>query len=267
MKLILVPTPIGNLEDITLRAIRVLRECDVVACEDTRRTGILLKHFEISKPMVRLDQHTIKNARDILAKYENVAYCTDAGTPGISDPGYELVGIGIKDGWHIEVLPGPTAVIPALVLSGFPTARFAFEGFLPQKMAERKERMKQLEAGRTVILYESPHKLIDTLEDFAKILGEDHPIALARELSKMHEEVFRGTVASALTHFQNPRGEFVIVISPKTAEEANPIDPEAILKDLESKGFWGKSLVKALVEAGLSRNDAYGLAHKSDADG
>lgn len=155
MRLSLVPTPIGNLEDITLRALRVLKEAEVVACEDTRRTGILLKHFGISKPMVRLDQHTVGQARRLLQGYERVAYVTDAGTPGISDPGAELVALALREGWQLEVLPGPTALIPALVASGLPTARFAFEGFLPQKRSERRARLAQV-TGRTVVLYEAP---------------------------------------------------------------------------------------------------------------
>ncbi|GIW29604.1 MAG: ribosomal RNA small subunit methyltransferase I [Meiothermus sp.] len=265
MRLSLVPTPIGNLEDITLRALRVLREAEVVACEDTRRTGILLKHFGISKPMVRLDQHTVGQARQLLEGYERVAYVTDAGTPGISDPGAELVALALKEGWQLEVLPGPTALIPALVASGLPTARFAFEGFLPQKRSERRARLAQV-AGRTVVLYEAPHRLRETLQDLLQIYGPEHPVAVARELSKLHEEVWRGRLADALEHFKEPRGEFVLVLGPKAEPtEAPGQEAEAVLEHLKAQGLKGKALVKALTEAGVPRNRAYELAHKPDA--
>ncbi len=269
MRLVLVPTPIGNLEDITLRALRVLREAEVVACEDTRRTGILLKHYGISKPMVRLDQHTVGQARRLLEGYERVAYVTDAGTPGISDPGAELVALALQEGWQVEVLPGPTALIPALVASGLPTARFAFEGFLPQKPAERRERLEQVSSGRTVVLYEAPHRLRQTLADLIKVYGPAHPVAIAREISKLHEEIWRGSLAQALEHFREPRGEFVLVLGPKAAkaEEQKP-EAEALLKQLKGQGLKGKELVKALTEAGIPRNQAYQMAHPpSQAEG
>jgi 16S rRNA (cytidine1402-2'-O)-methyltransferase len=271
MKITFVPTPIGNLEDITLRALRILKEAEVVACEDTRRTGILLKHFGISKPMVRLDQHTVGRAKDLLAGYERIAYATDAGTPGISDPGAELVALALNEGWQVECLPGPTALIPALVLSGMPTARFSFEGFLPQRNTERKERLEQA-MGRTVLLYESPHRLQDTLKDLIKTYGPEHPIAVARELSKLHEEVFRGSLIEAQQHFAEPRGEFVLVLAPKMAApsrvsasrqaEGQGPNTQELLEQLKAQGLTGKELVKALVAAGIPRNQAYDLAHK-----
>lgn len=265
MRLIFVPTPIGNLEDITLRAIRVLKEAEVVACEDTRRTGILLKHLGISKPMVRLDQYTVGNAKRLLEGYERVAYVTDAGTPGISDPGAELVSLALKEGWQVEVLPGPTALIPALVASGLPTARFAFEGFLPQKRSERKARLEQV-WSRTVVLYEAPHRLGETLQDLLEFYGPEHPVAVARELSKLHEEIWRGSLGEARAHFKEPRGEFVLVLGPKApkAEGSNP-KAEDLLIQLKGQGLKGKELVKALVEAGVPRNQAYELAHKQGA--
>lgn len=261
MKLILVPTPIGNLEDITLRALRVLKEAEVVACEDTRRTGILLKHFGISKPMVRLDQHTVHRAKDLLAGYERIAYVTDAGTPGISDPGAELVALALKEGWQVECLPGPTAVIPALVLSGMPTARFSFEGFLPQKTSERKERLDQA-MSRTVVIYESPHRLQDTLKDLIKLYGSDHQVAVIRELSKLYEEVFRGSLTQAQQHFAEPRGEFVLVLAPKPQATSHKPQVGHLLEHFKAQGLSGKELVTALVEAGIPRNQAYDLAHK-----
>jgi 16S rRNA (cytidine1402-2'-O)-methyltransferase len=264
MRLVLVPTPIGNLEDITLRALRVLKEAEVVACEDTRRTGILLKHFGISKPMVRLDQHTVGQARRLLEGYERVAYVTDAGTPGISDPGAELVALALKEGWQLEVLPGPTALIPALVASGLPTARFAFEGFLPQKRSERRARLGQV-LGRTVVLYEAPHRLRETLQDLLQIYGLEHPVAIARELSKLHEEIWRGRLGDALEYFKEPRGEFVLVLGPKEprAEDPGPREEE-LLTQFQKQGLKGKELVKALTEAGIPRNKAYELAHRTN---
>lgn len=262
MRLVLVPTPIGNLEDITLRALRVLKEAEIVACEDTRRTGILLKHYGLSKKMVRLDQHTVSRAKDLLEGYDYVAYATDAGTPGISDPGAELVALAVREGWQVEVLPGPTALVPALVASGMPTARFAFEGFLPQKSSERRERLEQVAAGRTLVLYEAPHRLQETLKDLVRLYGPEHPVAVARELSKLHEEIWRGTLKAAQEHFQEPRGEFVIVLGPK-AQDAKPETPklEELLERFKNQGLSGKALAKALVEAGVPRNQAYTLAH------
>jgi 16S rRNA (cytidine1402-2'-O)-methyltransferase len=264
MLLVLVPTPIGNLEDITLRAIRVLKEAEVVACEDTRRTGILLKHLGISKPMVRLDQHTLGQAKRLLEGYERVAYVTDAGTPGISDPGAELVALALQEGWQVEVLPGPTALIPALVASGLPTARFTFEGFLPQKRSERKARLEQV-WGRTMVLYEAPHRLRETLQDLLEFYGPEHPVAVVRELSKLHEEIWRGSLGEALAHFKEPRGEFVLVLGPKVQQEDQGQRTEALLAQLKAQGLKGKELVKALTEAGISRNQAYELAHKQGA--
>jgi 16S rRNA (cytidine1402-2'-O)-methyltransferase len=265
MRLVLVPTPIGNLEDITLRAIRALREAEAVGCEDTRRTGILLKHFGISRPMIRLDQHTVANAKRLLQGYKQVAYVTDAGTPGISDPGAELVALALKEGWKLEVLPGATALIPALVASGLPAARFAFEGFLPQKRSERKERLEQIAIGRTVVLYEAPHRLRDTLHDLINQFGPQHPAALARELSKLHEEIWRGSLGEALEYFQEPRGEFVLVLGPKEPGlEGRGPSAEELLTQLKGQGLKGKELVKALTAAGVPRNQAYALAHTPD---
>ena len=258
MRLVLVPTPIGNLEDITLRALRVLKEVEVVACEDTRRTGLLLKRYGIPTPTLRLDQHTVGRARELLAPYRYVAYATDAGTPGISDPGAELVRLALGWGWRVEALPGPTALIPALVASGLPTHRFTFEGFLPKGGGERRERILALaREGRTAVRYESPHRLRKTLEDLLEVYGPDHPVAVARELSKLHEEIFRGSLREALEHFQEPRGEFVLVLGPKALEAPNG---EALARRLKEEGLSGRALVRALVALGLPRNEAYRLA-------
>jgi 16S rRNA (cytidine1402-2'-O)-methyltransferase len=260
VKLVLVPTPIGNLEDITLRAIRVLKEVDVVACEDTRRTGILLKHLGISKRMLRLDQHTVSKAKELLSEYEHIAYVTDAGTPGISDPGAELVQLAVAENWSVEVLPGPTALVPAVVASGMPTARFSFEGFLPQKTSERRERLQQVASGRTVVLYEAPHRIQETLKDLAKMLGDTHKVAVIRELSKIHEEIWRGTLAGAIKRFVEPKGEFVLVLAPAQVVADKP-NAQALLEQFTKQGLSGKELVKALTTAGIPRNQAYELVH------
>jgi len=261
VRLVLVPTPIGNLEDITLRALRVLREVDAVAAEDTRRTRTLLAHYGIETPLLRLDQHTLDRAGAIFEKYPYLAYVTDAGTPGISDPGSELVAWVLARGGEVSALPGATAFVPALVASGLPVARFAFEGFLPKRGKERKERIQRI-AGedRAVVLYESPHRLRKTLAELAEALGEGHSVAVARELTKRHEEIFRGTLGEALVHFQNPRGEFVIVLAP--APERPP-DEEALLRRFRDEmGLSGQALFGALLAAGLPRNRAYALALK-----
>ncbi len=261
MRLVLVPTPIGNLEDITLRALRVLREVDAVAAEDTRRTRTLLAHYGIETPLLRLDQHTLGRAEAIFEKYPYLAYVTDAGTPGISDPGSELVAWVLARGGEVSALPGATAFVPALVASGLPVARFAFEGFLPKKGRERRARLQRIALeDRAVVLYESPHRLRKTLAELAEALGEGHPVAVARELTKRHEEIFRGTLGEALAHFQNPRGEFVIVLAP--APGRTP-DEEALLKRFRDEmGLSGQALFGALLAAGLPRNRAYALALK-----
>ncbi|GAA6755247.1 ribosomal RNA small subunit methyltransferase I [Thermus sp. 2.9] len=258
MRLVLVPTPIGNLEDITLRALRVLKEAEVVACEDTRRTGLLLRHFGIPTPTLRLDQHTLDRAQELLAPYTYVAYATDAGTPGISDPGAELVRLALEWGWRVEALPGPTALIPALVASGLPTHRFTFEGFLPKAGKARKERLLALaREGRTAVLYESPHRLAKTLRDLVEVYGPEHPVAVARELSKVHEEIFRGTLVEALERFQEPKGEFVLVLGPKTPSSPSG---EAWAGVLRAEGLRGRDLFRALLERGVPRNEAYRLS-------
>ncbi len=265
-RLVLVPTPIGNLEDVTLRALEVLRRAEIIACEDTRRSAKLLRHYGISTPLVRLDQHTMNRAGKLLDEHDFVAYVSDAGTPGISDPGAELVNLALERGFTVEVLPGPTALIPALVASGFPSARFAFEGFLPAGGKNRRRRLEALQhEGRTVVLYESPHHLHKTLTDLIGVYGREHPVALARELSKKHEEIWRGTLAEALEHFSEPRGEFVIVLAPHTAvAEAEKPDAAALSKRLRQQGLSGRQLAEALEQAGLSRNEARKWAYRKE---
>jgi len=223
MKLYLIPTPIGNLEDITLRSIRVLKEVDVIFAEDTRTSGQLLKHFDISKPLFAHHAHNehvgVAGVIKLLKEGKLVGLISDAGTPGISDPGFLLVKTCVELGIEVETLPGATALIPALVNSGFPLDRFVFEGFLPHKKG-RQTRWKAIaEEERTTVLYESPHRLHKALEQIIEFIGPDRPIMVARELSKMHEQMVRGSAAEVLLYFdQNPdkiRGEIVIVIAGK----------------------------------------------------
>lgn len=218
-KLYIVPTPIGNLEDITLRAIRILKEVDLILAEDTRNSGKLLKHLEVQTPMQSHHMHnehkTVANLVDRISQGLRVALISDAGTPAISDPGFLLTRACVENGIDVECLPGATAFVPALVNSGLPNDRFVFEGFLPVKKG-RQTRLKFLEnESRTMVFYESPHKLLKTLGDFRVYFGEDRQISISRELSKLHEQTLRGTVHQLIDHFEKvaPRGEFVIVVA------------------------------------------------------
>ena len=262
-RLSLVPTPIGNLSDITLRALDVLREADVVAAEDTRHSRILLSHHGIDRPMVRLDAHTIaERGRGVLERNDHVAMITDAGTPGISDPGSELVRIALALGADVEVLPGPTAFVPALVLSGLPTARFTFEGFLPRKGSARRERIASLaQAQATTVLYESAQRLAATLADLAGACGGARAASVSREISKLHEETVRGDLAGLAARFEGveTRGEVVIVVGPAPVFSAQG-EAEATATALVGAGLRGRSLQRALVALGTARNEAYGLA-------
>lgn len=217
--LFIVSTPIGNLKDITLRALETLKAVDAIACEDTRQTGKLLAHYEIRKPLTSLHDHNERaKTPELVGRLKNgeaIALVSDGGTPLISDPGWRLAHEAIDAGVSVTWIPGAVALIGALVLSGLPTDRFVFEGFLPPKSAARRKRLEFLkQEARTVILYESPHRLVKTLTDMRDILG-DIQIACARELTKMFEEVRRGTPSDALAHFSKhpPRGEFVLVVS------------------------------------------------------
>ena len=220
-KLFLVPTPIGNLEDMTFRGIRVLKKSDFILAEDTRTSGKLLKHFEIETPM---HSHHMHNEHKTLQKWVNeiltgqtIALITDAGTPAISDPGFLLVRECVKNNIEIDCLPGATAFVPALVNSGLPCEKFVFEGFLPQKKG-RQTRLKLLaEEERTMVFYESPYRVLKTLQQFAEFIGEDRQVSVSREITKKFEETIRGTVSEVLTHFENkdPKGEFVIVLEGK----------------------------------------------------
>ncbi len=217
-KLYLVPTPIGNLEDITLRALRILKEVSVILAEDTRTTGKLLKHYAIRNRMQAFHIHNEhKITEDLVQRIaggEEMALVTDAGTPAVSDPGFLLVRECLKNGIPVETLPGATAFVPALINSGFPSDRFFFEGFLPHKKG-RQSRLKELaRLPQTIILYESPYRLVKTLEQMMEIFGPDRPVAVSRELTKIHEENIRGTLSEILHHFKNKtvKGEIVLVI-------------------------------------------------------
>ena len=220
-KLYVVPTPVGNMEDMTFRAIRILKEADLILAEDTRTSGILLKHYEIKNAMQshhKFNEHqTVESIVNRIKGGQTVALISDAGTPGISDPGFLVVRECVRNGIEVQCLPGATAFVPALVSSGLPDERFCFEGFLPQKKG-RMTRLNALkEETRTMIFYESPYRLLKTLTQFAEIFGADRPVSVCRELSKIHEESVRGTLQEVIAHFTEtePRGEIVIILGGK----------------------------------------------------
>ncbi|OQD44318.1 16S rRNA (cytidine(1402)-2'-O)-methyltransferase [Croceivirga radicis] len=220
-KLYLVPTPIGNLEDMTFRAIKVLQSVDLILAEDTRTSGKLLGHFEIDTPMQSHHMHNEhKTVDQLLKKLQTglvIALISDAGTPAISDPGFLLTRACVENNIEVECLPGATAFVPALVNSGLPNDKFVFEGFLPIKKGRQTRLQLLAEETRTIIFYESPHKLVKTLTQFADFFGADRPISVSRELTKMYEETVRGTVTEVLEHFTThpPKGEFVLVVGGK----------------------------------------------------
>ncbi|MGM0931834.1 MAG: 16S rRNA (cytidine(1402)-2'-O)-methyltransferase [Bacteroidota bacterium] len=220
-KLYLVPTPIGNLEDITFRAVRILKEVDLILAEDTRNSGKLLKHFEIKTHMQSHHMHNEhKTVEGIVQRIKNgdtIALISDAGTPAISDPGFLLTRACVEAGVEVDCLPGATAFVPALVNSGFPNDKFIFEGFLPVKKG-RQTRLKLLaEESRTMIFYESPHKLLKTLQHFVEYFGPERPVSVSREITKLHEETIRGTASEVIQHYTQkpPKGEIVIVVGGK----------------------------------------------------
>lgn len=217
--LVLVPTPIGNLDDITLRAKKVLAEVDAVIAEDTRVTGRLLQHLGIEKPLISFhinnEHRMVDQLVSRLQQGERFALASDAGTPAISDPGFLLVRAAVKAGVAVECLPGATAFVPALVVSGLPCERFVFEGFLPQKKGRRTRLEALRNEERTMVFYESPHRVLRALQEFAEVFGAERQASASRELSKLHEETVRGTLAELVAHFtaQEPRGEFVVVVA------------------------------------------------------
>lgn len=269
-------TPIGNLEDVTLRLLRVLREVDLIAAEDTRTTRKLLSRYEIATPLVSYHAHSEqKRLAELLARLaegQKVALVSEAGTPGISDPGLPLVEAALSAGIGVEAVPGPSAVVTALSIAGLPTGRFAFEGFLPLRGADRRRRLRELAMERrTMVIYEAPHRLLATLADLEKALG-DRPAAVARELTKRFEEVFRGTLSAARARFASGerRGEFTLVVQGlmgAAAEEEGPAEEapagevslgEAALQLVEREGLSLKAAAQRVAaERGCSRNEVY----------
>ena len=231
-KLYIVPTPIGNLDDITLRAVNVLREVDFILSADTRTTSFLLRHLGIEKKLHshhKFNEHaTVKMVAGSIAAGRNAALVSDAGTPGISDPGFLLVRTCVEAGIEVETLPGATALVPALVQSGFPCDRFCFEGFLPQKKGRAKQLQSLADEERTMVFYESPYRVVKCLEQFAEVFGSERRVSVSRELTKKFEQTVRGTVAEVLEHFRTtePKGEFVIVLAGKPKPKRELPDEE-----------------------------------------
>ena len=217
--LYIIPTPVGNMEDITLRAIRILKEADLVLAEDTRTAGILLKHFEIKNQLMshhKFNEHgTSAGIVERLKAGQDIALISDAGTPGISDPGFFLVREAAKAGIEVTCLPGATAFVPALVMSGLPCDRFSFEGFLPQKKGRQTKLTTLAQEQRTMVFYESPYRLLKTLQQFSEFFGQDRQACVCREISKVHEEAVRGSLGELVAHFteKEPKGEIVIVVA------------------------------------------------------
>ena len=267
----LVATPIGNLDDISPRAISVLRAAKVICCEDTRHSGTLLKRMNVTpERLIVTNDHTEHDAIEevlmLLASNEVVAVITDAGTPAISDPGERLVKAAVAAGHAVHATPGPVAFVVAATISGLPTDRIAFDGFLPRSGAERRERLTEVaRERRTTVLYEAPHRLEKTLVDLASSCGVDRRIALTRELTKMHEEVWRGSLAEAVKHSQTvaPRGEYAIVIAPALNTEVEVTDEE-IVRELAARTANGLSKRDAIDEVtaafGVARKRVYAIA-------
>ena len=254
-KLYLVATPIGNLEDITLRALKILKEVDCIVAEDTRQTLKLLNHFEIAKPMISYHRHsTEEKGQEIIEKLKkgnSIALVSDAGTPVISDPGEEIVNIAIKENIQVIPIPGPCALISALIASGIDPKEFTFLGFLPLNKKSRKEKLEEIEiATKTTILYEAPHKLIATLEDLKKVTIQ-RKIILAKELTKIHEEYFSGTAEELLENIKEPKGEFVIIIDKCPISQENKFEDMSIeghYKFYENLGYEKKEIIKQIAK-------------------
>ncbi|NET30731.1 MAG: 16S rRNA (cytidine(1402)-2'-O)-methyltransferase [Cyanothece sp. SIO1E1] len=268
--LYIVGTPIGNLEDITFRAVRILASVDAIAAEDTRRTGKLLKHLQIYTAQISYHDHNrwsrIPVLLERLQQGQTIALVTDAGMPGISDPGYELVKSCVEANIPIIPIPGPSAVITALSAAGLPTEQFVFEGFLPSKGSSRRDRLSALQfEPRTLVFYEAPHRLRKTLQDLADTLSPQRPITLARELTKLHEEFWRGTLEDAIAHYttQNPQGEFTLVVggAQPTQLTLSEADLKTELKHLLQQGLSRSQASRQLAQqTSLSRQQIYQLA-------
>lgn len=275
--LYIVGTPIGNLEDITLRALRVLREVCLIAAEDTRRTGVLLARYDIHTPMVTYTDAYARRKRErqgaVLAALAtgDVALVSDAGMPGLADPGYELIEAALAAGHGVAVVPGPSAPVAALVGSGLPADRFVFLGFLPRRAAERRRLLAEVAAERTTLVaYETPQRLVEALGDVAEVLGAGRAVVVARELTKLHEEYWRGTAAGAHAHFtaEPPRGEITLVIAGATAAAEAPWDEarvRAALADARARGLSAREAAREVAQAsGWPRRQVYALASNMD---
>ncbi len=266
--LYIVPTPIGNLEDITLRALRVLKEASLIAAEDTRTTGRLLAHFDIHTPLTSYHEHNELAKLDTMLEAlaaGDVALVSDAGTPGLSDPGYQLIKAAIERGVRVEPLPGPSALLPALVASGLPTDRFAYLGFLPRKASARRAALKAVsDLPMTLVFYEAPHRLVETLRDMQAVFGT-RQAAIGRELTKLYEEIWRGPLDAAIAAFEAtpPRGEITLVVAGKAAEEAGPWEEARVreaLRERLAQGELRSAAARAVAEeSGWARRDVYDL--------
>lgn len=274
--LYVVGTPIGNLEDMTFRAVRILQNVNLIAAEDTRHTGKLLQHFEVKTPQISYHEHNrqarIPELLQYMANGQAIALVSDAGMPAVSDPGYELVTACIEAGVTVVPIPGASAVITALIASGLPTDRFVFEGFLPAKAAKRREFLESLQTeSRTLIFYESPYRLQESLQDFATVWGSDRQIVLARELTKLYEEFWRGTIGEAIAHYsqREPQGEYTLVVAgnppsqPQLTEEQLKAELLQIITQGVSRSQASRQLAKS---TSLPRRQLYQLALSLEID-
>lgn len=264
----LVATPIGNLGDLPPRAIEVLAQVALVCCEDTRRTGRLLQHAGVrAQRLAVTNEHTefdrIADVLAVLGDGLDVAVVTDAGTPGVSDPGERLVRAALDAGYAVSAVPGPAAAVTALVISGLPTGRFVFEGFLPRSGRERRARLAEVAAeGRTTVLYEAPHRIVRTLSDLTEACGPDRPVAVCRELTKLYEEVVRGGLSDVLARLGEPRGEYVVVLAGRPVDAAPPADDtvrEALRAELAGGASRRDAATTVAAALGIPRKHAYAL--------
>jgi 16S rRNA (cytidine1402-2'-O)-methyltransferase len=272
--LYIVATPIGNLEDMTFRAVRVLQSVDIIAAEDTRHTGKLLHHFQVKTPQISYHEHnSTSRIPELLQKLENnqaIALVSDAGMPGISDPGYELVKACVDAGFDVVPIPGANAAITALSAAGLPTDKFVFEGFLSPKLQQRREYLEQLKTeSRTLIFYESPHRLRATLQDLAEVFGEERQIAIARELTKLYEEFWRGTLTAACQYYQQkePQGEYTLVVAgiPTSDQQLSISQIKTELEKMIAQGITRSQATKELAKlTSLPKRQLYQLALEID---